>query len=154
MKILHIVAGDLSGGAARGAYWLHIGLKELGIERKIFTNSKITLGDDSVVVITKLKKDKIFNMIRRQLDSLLMLCYQKRKKIIFSSGLFGIDFIKTKEYQEADIIHLHWIEEVHRRLEQLAREQHGPDEHRPQRRATDHPALRPRRPPQGSGLLP
>lgn len=29
MKVLHIVTGDLSGGAARGAYWLHLGLKEL-----------------------------------------------------------------------------------------------------------------------------
>lgn len=40
MKILHIVAGDLGGGAARGAYWLHCGLKELGVDSKIITNSK------------------------------------------------------------------------------------------------------------------
>lgn len=109
MKILHIVAGDLSGGAARGAYWLHLGLKELGIDSKILTNSKTTLVDDSVITTTKSKKDKIFNMIRSQLDGLLILLYPKRKKIIFSSGLFGVCFTKTKEYQEADIIHLHWI---------------------------------------------
>jgi glycosyltransferase involved in cell wall biosynthesis len=109
MKILHIVAGDLSGGAARGAYWLHLGLKELGIDSKVLTNSKTTLGDDSVIIATRSKKDKIFNMIRRQLDNLLLSFYTKRKKIIFSSGLFGINFTKTKECQEADIIHLHWI---------------------------------------------
>ncbi len=109
MKILHIVSGDLSGGAARGAYWLHLGLKELGVESKIFTNSKITLSDNNVVSSVQTQKDKLFNMIRVQLDYMLLLFYPKRKRITFSSGLFGIDFTKTKEYQEADIIHLHWI---------------------------------------------
>ena len=27
MKILHLVAGELNGGAGRGAYWLHQGLR-------------------------------------------------------------------------------------------------------------------------------
>jgi hypothetical protein len=109
MKVLHIVAGDLNGCAARGAYWLHLGLKELEVDSKIFTNSKITLGDDSVVTTSKTKKDKLFNMIRSQLDNIFTIFYPKRKKIIFSTGFFGIDFTKTREYKEADIIHLHWI---------------------------------------------
>ena len=73
MKILHIVAGDLNGGAARGAYWLHSGLKELNIDSKIFTNSKITLGDNSVVTINNSKKRKAINIIRGQLDNLFPL---------------------------------------------------------------------------------
>lgn len=109
MRVLHMVSGDLSGGAARGAYWLHLGLKELGVNSKVLTNSKTILDDDSVVTTTKSNKDKVFNMIRNQLDTLLILFYPKRKKIIFSSGLFGVNFTKTKEYQKADIIHLHWI---------------------------------------------
>ncbi|MBT6107964.1 MAG: glycosyltransferase [Campylobacteraceae bacterium] len=109
MKILHIVSGDLNGGAARGAYWLHSGLKELNIDSKIFTNSKITLGDNSVVTINNSKKRKAINIIRGQLDNLFPLFYRKRKKIIFSSSFFGVDFTKTNEYKEADIVHLHWI---------------------------------------------
>jgi glycosyltransferase involved in cell wall biosynthesis len=109
VKVLHIVAGDLSGGAARGAYWLHSGLRELGVNSKVFANSKITLGDDNVVTTMKSKKDKALNMVRSQLDNLLLLLYPKRKRIIFSTGMFGVDFTKTKEYKEADIIHLHWI---------------------------------------------
>lgn len=109
MRILHIIAGDLSEGAARGAYWLHSALNELNIDSKILTNSKITLGDDSVVTITNSKKNKVINMIRGELDNLLPLLYKKRKKILFSSGLFGSDFTKTAEYKEANIIHLHWI---------------------------------------------
>jgi len=109
VKILHIVAGNLTGGAARGAYWLHQGLVELEIDSKIFTNSKTTFGDNKIVTTMESKKDKIFNMIRVQLDSLLILFYPNRKKTLFSPGFLGVNFTKTKEYQEADIIHLHWI---------------------------------------------
>jgi glycosyltransferase involved in cell wall biosynthesis len=35
--------------------------------------------------------------------------YPARKKIIFSTGFFGVDFTKTSEYRESEIIHLHWI---------------------------------------------
>lgn len=48
-------------------------------------------------------------MLLSQLDNLLLVFYPKRKRVIFSTGMFGIDFTKTREYQEADIIHLHWI---------------------------------------------
>jgi len=109
MKILHIVAGELTGGAARGAYWLHLALNELDIDSKVFTNSEINLGDKSVITPLKSKKDRIFNLIRGQLDNVLTAFYPKRKRIIFSSGIFGVDFTRSKEFKEADIIHLHWI---------------------------------------------
>jgi len=107
MKVLHIVAGDLNGGAARGAYWLHLGLKELGVNSKVFTSSKTTLNDDSVISTTQTKKGKLFNIFRGQIELLIVKFY--KNKLIFSTGLFGVDFTKTKEYKEADIIHLHWI---------------------------------------------
>ncbi|UUX92244.1 glycosyltransferase family 4 protein [Methanoplanus endosymbiosus] len=109
MKILHIVAGDLTGGASRGAYWLHLGLKELGIDSKIITNSKETFGDKNVISVTENKKSKLIDMIRSQLDMFPTVFYQNRKKVIFSTGFVGFDFTKTREYKEADIIHLHWI---------------------------------------------
>ncbi|URA10849.1 glycosyltransferase family 4 protein [Thermospira aquatica] len=109
MKILHIVAGNLNGGAARGAYWLHCGLRKIGVESKILTNGINTFEDNSVTTILKSKIDKAFNLMRGEFDNLIVLLYPKRKKVIFSTGLFGIDFTKTREYREADIIHLHWI---------------------------------------------
>jgi len=109
VRVLHIVAGDLTEGAARGAYWLHLGLIEQGIESKVFTNSKTTLGDEYVITTIKSNKDKALNLTCKLVDSLLPFLYPKRKSVIFSSGLFGFDFTKSKEYKEADIIHLHWI---------------------------------------------
>jgi glycosyltransferase involved in cell wall biosynthesis len=109
MKILHIIAGDLTGGAAKGAYCLHRGLIKSGIDSKVLTNSTITFGDKNVVSIITNKKSRVKNFIRRELDSFPVIFYRKREKIIFSTGFFGFDFTKTKEYKRADIIHLHWV---------------------------------------------
>ena len=34
---------------------------------------------------------------------------RKRKQTSFSVGLVGVNFLNTKAYINADIIHLHWI---------------------------------------------
>jgi len=111
MNILHLISGDLSsGGAARGAYWLHLGLRKLGVNSKVLTNSQDVMGDISVTSILKGKISKLEKMITGQLDSLPLMLYPNRKQNdIFSTGLVGYNFIKTPEYQQADIIHLHWI---------------------------------------------
>ncbi|MFZ2192741.1 MAG: glycosyltransferase family 4 protein [Candidatus Moraniibacteriota bacterium] len=109
MKILHIVAGELTGGAARGAYWLHLGLKELGVDSRILTNSAITFGDKNIISTNSNRKLRFKNIIRKNIDFAFQFLYRNRKKIIFSTGFVGFDFTKSKEFKEADIIHLHWI---------------------------------------------
>ncbi len=109
MRVLHIVAGDLTGGAARGAYWLHTGLKKQGVESTIFTNSVTTLNDDNVITTSRTKLDKLVKVLREQIDTSIAYLYRKRNKIIFSSGMVGVNFTKTAAYRDADIIHLHWI---------------------------------------------
>lgn len=109
MKVLHIVAGDLTGGAARGAYWLHLELREQGIDSKVMTNSVETFGDKSVISTVGTAKSKLIQMARSQLETLPTIFYQNKKSTIFSNGFVGFDFTKTKEYKEADIIHLHWV---------------------------------------------
>jgi len=109
MKILHIVAGELSGGAARGAYWLHQGLLEQCVDSRVLTTSKKTYGDATVTTLASNKKGKLSVFLRRQADANFQALYRNRQKVIFSTGLVGCDFTRTKEYQKADIIHLHWI---------------------------------------------
>lgn len=109
IKVFHIVAGDLNGGAARGAYWLHLGLKELGVDSKLFTDSELTFGDKNVITITRTKGDKLRKLFRENLDFLFTLFYRKRKNEIFSTGFLGVDFKKNQAFLEADVIHLHWI---------------------------------------------
>jgi len=99
----------MHGGAARGAYWLHLGLQELGIDSKVLTNSTFTLNDLSVISTTQSKKEIFFNFVRSQLDYFLIRLYFKRKRVAFSSAIIGIDLMNRDEYKEADIIHLHWL---------------------------------------------
>lgn len=121
MKVLHLAGGELRGGAGRGAYWLHQGLIELGVDSKILSNAKDTLGDSTVESITKTKKQKIINMLRAQLDSLPTCLYPKRKRVIFSTSFFGYDFTKHPLYHWADIIHLHWINGVFVNIKHLSK---------------------------------
>ncbi|MCI5196633.1 MAG: glycosyltransferase [Candidatus Electrothrix sp. AW5] len=109
MKILHIVSGELNGGAARGAYWLHLGLKQLGVDSKVLTNSFDTLGDNDVVSIADSTAAKVKVKINSHLDSFPTKLYRNRKRIIFSTGFVGRNFLKSDIFKWADIIHLHWI---------------------------------------------
>jgi len=109
LKVLHIVAGNLNGGAAKGAYCLHTGLRNVGVDSKILTNSPDIIGDPSVTSIGRGKKGKIRNIVRAQLDNLPSKFYKKREDRIFSTGFAGVRLTNQPLYGWADIIHLHWI---------------------------------------------
>jgi glycosyltransferase involved in cell wall biosynthesis len=108
IKVLHVVAGDLSEGAARGAYWLHRGLLQAGIKSRMLVQH--TDGTDPTV---KQVYDNRFHdlsvLSRIALDRLPTLVYLNREKSIFSTGISGVDVRKLDDCQWADIIHLHWI---------------------------------------------
>jgi len=109
MKVVHIVAGNLDGGAARGAYWLHTGLLKFGIDTHILTDSEMTYGDPNIHSVTKTKKNKLIKIFRENVDYLYTLPYRKRSKDLFSTGLWGINLKKQEIIRNADIVHLHWI---------------------------------------------
>jgi glycosyltransferase involved in cell wall biosynthesis len=109
MKVLHLVAGSLSGGAARGAYWLHSGLRELGIDSIMLNNSRDNLGDESVISLAETMTHKVKFLLLPQLGGLPKLFYRKRKAFIFNTGFEGVDFTRHPAYELADIVHLHWI---------------------------------------------
>lgn len=109
LKVLHLVAGELSGGAARGAYWLHQAQRVAGIDSILMTSARNDLGDSSVISLTKSFWQKLKFILISQLNGLLKLVYKDRKNLIFSTGFEGADFTKHPAYKSADIVHLHWI---------------------------------------------
>ena len=109
MNVLHIVGGELTGGAARGAYWLHQALLALGVDSRVLTTSEETYGDGAVISVTASKKGKLLHLLRRQVDYAFQYLYPSRKRLIFSTGMIGYDFTRTDGYKQADIVHLHWI---------------------------------------------
>ena len=109
LKVLHLIGGDLGGGAARGAYSLHRALLANGIHSRVLTDSNSTLSDHTVLSIATNHKGKLARAFRRQVESAPVLLYPHRANYIFSPGLCGFDFRETEAYAEATIIHLHWI---------------------------------------------
>ena len=109
LKVLHLVAGELNGGAARGAYWLHQAQRAAGIDSVLMTSSRSDLGDSSVISLAKSSWQKLKFMLLPRLGGLLKGLYKNRKNIIFNTGFEGVDFTKHPAYVAADIVHLHWI---------------------------------------------
>ncbi len=121
MNVLHLVGGDLNAGAGRGAFWLHHGLRAIGIESRILTNSAYYPNNERVIYITRSRMEKVQNLMRAQLDALPVRFYGRGNEIFFSTGMSGYDFTRTAEYREADIIHLHWINRGFVNIKHLAK---------------------------------
>lgn len=109
MKVLHLIAGELTGGAARGAYWLHQGLREIGVDSHVLTNSRETYGDPTVTSLCKSGADKVRFALSHRLANSPIHLYSKRKGLIYNTGFDGIDISRHSLYESSDIIHLHWI---------------------------------------------
>lgn len=109
MKILHMVSGDLSGGAARGAYWLHRGLLDLGVDSVLMNNGRLSSPDKTVVSVASTIAQKAKFKLIAQLGILPLRLYLNRNRWIFNTGFEGFNFTRHPEYKKADLVHLHWI---------------------------------------------
>jgi len=136
MKILHV--STLSeGGAANSAFRLHESMFKFGIDSVFLTleNSKKKISNHHIYqgTYTKGNLDYPILTFRNLIIEKFLKRYQKQKEIfsrknieklyystplvknkisnftIFSYPNTIYDIISTKEYQEADIIHLHWV---------------------------------------------
>ena len=126
MKILHIVGGSLENGAFKGAKILHNALSDLNIDSKILNDSNFSnkvLRNDKI--ISKIKyinfnfKNKILYNFYVYFEKILKSIYLHSPRETFTIGLFGFDLTKFKEYEEADLIHIHWLSQGFIRLKSL-----------------------------------
>jgi glycosyltransferase involved in cell wall biosynthesis len=109
MNVLHFVAGELTGGAARGAYWLHRGLREIGVDSHLMTNGRETYEDPSVISLNTSVSHKVKFSLLSRVGNIPTQLYRNRKGLAYNTGVAGIDITKHSLYERADIIHLHWI---------------------------------------------
>lgn len=120
-KVLHLIAGDMSGGAAKGAHNLHQSLLKNNVD-SIVLNNHPSSNQKKVLSTSKTFFQKQLNNFRKLTELIIVSFYPKRiKNRLFSTGLVGFNFLKTKAYQEADIIHLHWINNGFINIKHLAK---------------------------------
>lgn len=108
MKVLIVSTSDKNGGAFITANRLHKALLLKNIDSKMLVLNKYS--DDYLVLGPKSKLEKFINLIRGFIDSIPVLLYKKRKKILFSPAwLPNRKIIKRINKLNPDIVNLHWI---------------------------------------------
>ncbi len=112
MKVLHIVGGSLSNGAFKGANILHKALLNANIDSKILNDSlpeKNLTENNKIIFINNSFIKKIVNKIFIYLEKIIKSIYLHSPRETFTIGLFGFDLTKLSDYKDADLIHIHWL---------------------------------------------
>jgi len=120
MKILIINTFDIEGGAARAAYRLHKGLRQIGIESRMLVQLKKS--EDATVAGAETKTQRFNTIIRPLLDALPVKRYKNSSGTLFSAAWVPLSGIVERiNSSDADIVHLHWIAGGMLRIEDLAK---------------------------------
>lgn len=109
LRIVHLVAGSLDGGASRGALWLHRALVGLGVDSTLLTDGPGLEGDPTVRPLLRSPIARLAHRVARRLDAAPVLMYPQRAGLIFSTGTQGLDWTRHEAVRRADVVHLHWV---------------------------------------------
>lgn len=111
MKILHIVGGSPNNGAYKGAKILHDALLELNIDSKILNDSYLNKDKQNIIVLNRNFFNRVINKIFVTFEKILKTIFLHSPRSTFSLCFFGENITKLKAYNDADIIHIHWLSE-------------------------------------------
>ena len=100
MRVLLVSTSDQAGGGAIAAYRLMEALNNNGVKARMLVRDKRS---SSVTV------SQAGTIVPKVLERLHIMSYLKGRLWQADTAGFGIDITGTEEYREADIIHLHWI---------------------------------------------
>ena len=109
MNVLHVIAGSLEGGAAKGARSLHEALLKIGFQSRILTNADNSKSLRQVETTKKGATGAVKTKLLSFADRAPKFIYLHRTQLPFSTGLAGFDLRKFDSFESANIIHLHWI---------------------------------------------
>lgn len=119
MRVLIVNTTEKKGGAAVAARRLAIALKSVGIRITMLVRDKET--NNTFVVSLK---ESIWNIVRFAWERICILFsngFNKKDLFAVSIANTGVDITSLPEFIEADVIHLHWINQGMLSLECLKR---------------------------------
>jgi glycosyltransferase involved in cell wall biosynthesis len=107
MKIIHLTYAD-SGGANNAVHRIHHALRNKNVDSQMWVNSS-NLEDATVMPVSKM--DNLFNNFRCHLiKNTIVKTLKTENKIIHSPSILPSKWVKRIEESNADIIHLHWVQ--------------------------------------------
>jgi glycosyltransferase involved in cell wall biosynthesis len=107
MKILHVNYSDSAGGAAVAVNRIHSCLLKSNIKSYLLVKEKLTFGKN--IIGPKKNLDIIFTQIKKIIFRKINLFYKTNNFSTHSLSIFPTNFHKTVNNIDADIVHLHWI---------------------------------------------
>lgn len=123
-RVIHVNTSDQYGGAARAAYRLHSGLRNAGLDSRMFVQDKSSSDHNVYSSVTKL--GKLAAKIRLHIDQIPVNFLQRLHGQLFSPAIVpGRAISKIKDHQ-ADIVHLHWLANGFIKIEPLKYFRGGP----------------------------
>ena len=115
LKILSVNTYDFSGGAARAAYRIHCGIRQLGANSRMFVKDK-QLNDETVLSLTPFVPVNVFfklyhyvqHKIKNKIQHFRWNRYPDREDV-FLSDLRSVSLHGALHKLDFDLLHLHWI---------------------------------------------
>ncbi|MCI5178817.1 MAG: glycosyltransferase [Candidatus Electrothrix sp. AW3_4] len=107
MKILYLSTSDIKGGAARGAYRLHRGFLQNGIDSKLLVSRKYS--DDHTVIGPQTKIKKAITFLRPQLGHAILKLQRTSNGVCHSVNILPSGLHKYINNSDANIVMLHWV---------------------------------------------
>ena len=122
MKILLLSTNDIAPGAAKGAYRLHQGLQNLGVESQMLVQTKQSK-DKTVLgfLNNKSKAEKVVSGVREIADRLPLKLYQNRDFGSYSPQWLPDNISSQATRLDPDLVNLHWICRGYVQIETLAK---------------------------------
>jgi len=110
--VQHISSSDLRGGAARAAYRLHCAMRAMGI-----SSTMLVLYRDSDDPAVRSLMPLPFGIRLRRFVSRKQLSFRKIRwrtanLVPHSFGVVDLAVVEAVNHSDADIVHLHWINEM------------------------------------------
>ena len=115
VKVLSVCSSDTKGGAARAAYRIHQGVKDLGVDSRMFVKEKRTKDSDVILLdefVPRTSIYKAFDWTRNKWMNKSQRVQWNRypeRDDIYMSDLRGSDLHGALKKLDYDVLHLHWI---------------------------------------------
>ena len=109
MKVVHINNSDVNGGPAFAANRLHTALRKYGVDSAMLVQDAQSGAEHIVQAAGTIEKGKAF--AQYALERIAFLRHERNSAVRygFSPANSGLDVSEHPLIEEADIIHLHWI---------------------------------------------
>ncbi len=107
MKVLFVNTSERTGGAAVAAGRIVQAVRAQGIEARLLVRDRAT--DDPGVSALKPSRKQKWYFLRERLGIWLHNRLSRKDLFAVSTATAGFDITRHPDFQEADLIHLHWI---------------------------------------------